>query len=97
MLKCHVFHFSFLSFLFFLLQNQRAEQVLPSGEGWHQLEGGGVGERGYKGEYGAKKCVHMYVNAKMIFQESGAGRGDEGEWQRGKFMYDIFDTLQEPM
>jgi hypothetical protein len=33
----------------------------------------------------------------MIFQESGAGRGDEGEWQRGKFMYDIFDTLQEPM
>jgi hypothetical protein len=28
------------------MENRKAEQVLPSGEGWNQWEGGGDGERG---------------------------------------------------
>jgi hypothetical protein len=41
-LKCHIF-----LFLFFLLQNWRTRggTALPTGEGWHQWEGGGDGER----------------------------------------------------
>jgi hypothetical protein len=38
----------------------------------------------------------MYVNGKMRPVETipGMGRGgDEGEWQRGKLKYDIFDRL----
>jgi hypothetical protein len=40
--------FCFLFSLFSLTkpENRRAEQVLPSGEGWHQWEEGGVGKRG---------------------------------------------------
>jgi hypothetical protein len=45
-LKCHVFCFVFSLFSSTKLENRRLEQVLPRGEGWHQWEGGGVGERG---------------------------------------------------
>jgi hypothetical protein len=35
-----------------------------------------------EGECGAKKCVHMYVYAKMIPVETilGIGEEDKGEW-----------------
>jgi hypothetical protein len=42
-LKCHVFHFLFSSTK---LENRRIEEVLHREEGWHQWEGGGVGEKG---------------------------------------------------
>jgi hypothetical protein len=32
--------------------------------------GGGGRENGEKGEYSAKKCVHIYVNTKMILVET---------------------------
>jgi hypothetical protein len=38
----------------------------------------------------------MYVNGKMTPVETVLGMGarrDKGEWWRGKFKYDIFDTL----
>jgi hypothetical protein len=42
-----------------------------------------------------KEHTHIYVNGKQIhlklFQEWG--REDRGEWWRGEFKYDIFDTL----
>jgi hypothetical protein len=37
--------------------------------------GGCVGVRGSEVEYGAIKCVHMYVNAKMIAVETTPGIG----------------------
>jgi hypothetical protein len=43
-----------------------------------------------------KKCVNMYVNAKMIPVEIIPGMGvgrDKRELWRGEFNYDIFDTL----
>jgi hypothetical protein len=52
-LKCHGFHFIFSLFPPMILENRRAEQVLPGrgsvGEGWHQWEEGGVGEKGVGG------------------------------------------------
>jgi hypothetical protein len=42
----------------------------------------------------------MYANAKTIPTETtpGIGRkGDKGEGRGGKFMYDIFGTLYEPV
>jgi hypothetical protein len=62
--------FSFSFFFSAKLGNRRVEQVLPRVEGWHQWEVGGGEERGQEGEYGAKKCVHMHVNAKMILVET---------------------------
>jgi hypothetical protein len=38
--------FSFYLFSFTKLENRRAEQILPRGEGWHLWEGGGNGESG---------------------------------------------------
>jgi hypothetical protein len=54
-------HFSFSSST--KLENKRMQQILP-GEGVGTS--GGVGERIKEGEYGTKKRVHMYVNAKMM-------------------------------
>jgi hypothetical protein len=56
------------------------KQVLPWG--WPV----GVGRwQGEKDEYSAKKCVHMYVNAKMIPVETfpEIGEGGMKEWNRG--------------
>jgi hypothetical protein len=73
---------SFFSFIFsfFLLQkseNRRAELVLPRGggvwtTGWVQGVGGWIWY---------KKCVHMYVNAKMILVETVPGIR-ERRWRR---------------
>jgi hypothetical protein len=38
--------FSFSLFFSAKSENSRVEQVLPSGKGWHQWEGGSGGERG---------------------------------------------------
>jgi hypothetical protein len=43
-----------------------------------------------------QKCVHMYVNAKMIPVKNtpGIGKGGKKEYDRGgEFIYDVFDTL----
>jgi hypothetical protein len=41
----------------------------------------------------------MCINEKMIPDETTPGmdmvRRDKGEWWRGKFKYDIFDTLKD--
>jgi hypothetical protein len=58
-LKCHVFCLIFSHFSPTKSENGRAKQALPREEGWHQWEGGGVGERWQEDEAGAKKCVHM--------------------------------------
>jgi hypothetical protein len=58
--------------------------------------GGGVGEKGRRVN-ALQKCVHLYVNAKMIPVETTpvirvGGRIKENS-RGGEFMYDIFDTL----
>jgi hypothetical protein len=54
--------FSFLSFLFFLLQSQRTV-VLPRGVHWHQRKGGIVGESGQEGEYNEMRThISMYLH-----------------------------------
>jgi hypothetical protein len=43
-----------------------------------------------------QKCVHMYVNAKMISVETVPGIRGEGikeNYREGELIYDIFDTL----
>jgi hypothetical protein len=59
------------------------KQVLPRGEVWHQWEGGGFGERVRRVNM-MQKCIHMYVNAKIIPVKTipgiGGGVGNEGEW-----------------
>jgi hypothetical protein len=44
-----------------------------------------------------QKCVHMYVNAKIILvqtiQRIGRGGGTKENSGGGEFKYDIFDTL----
>jgi hypothetical protein len=85
-MKCYVFHF-----LFFFLQNQRTggqKQVLHRADSWHQWEG----ERDRRVNT-VQKCVHMYVNARMIPAETVPGSGEQGikESDRGgEFMCDIF-------
>jgi hypothetical protein len=74
------------------LENKRAEQVPPGGDGG----GGGTGEW----EWGRwhKYCIHMQVSAKMVPVETVPGIGGEEmkESSRGgEFKYDVFDTLQE--
>jgi hypothetical protein len=62
-----------LSFLFFLLQNQRTgeqKKSCPVG----RAGSSGSGEVMRKG-VGGKECLHMYVNAKMIPVESTLGTG----------------------
>jgi hypothetical protein len=70
---------SLFYFLFFLLQNRRMEEQ-------NRIVQGGVGtsERGEVVQKGVrkvnmvqKKCVHMYVNAKMIPVETIPGMGEE--------------------
>jgi hypothetical protein len=75
--------FSIYLFSFFLLQNWRTGRWKKSCTGWeglYQWEEGSVRERGWEGEYSAIKCVHKYVNAKMILVESTPGiwRNREG-------------------
>jgi hypothetical protein len=55
------------------LENKRAEQVMPGGEGWHQWEGRGNGESGQKDEYSAKTMNICKINAKMIPVETTPG------------------------
>jgi hypothetical protein len=46
--------------------------------------------------FSKEKCIHLYVNTKTIFVETipgNGGWGDKGEWWRGEFKCDIFDTL----
>jgi hypothetical protein len=67
------------------LENRRAEQVLPSGE--EDGTGGDGKRKGGKRVNTVQKCVHVYVNAKMITFETIPGirgRGDKREC-------DIFD------
>jgi hypothetical protein len=65
-------------FFFFLLQNQRTEQVLLE---W----GGEVVGTSVKGEVVGEcsaKNVYIYIYTKMIPFET-FGRGDKGKWWRG--------------
>jgi hypothetical protein len=78
-------------------ENKREEKVLYKGKGWHSSERGGGGRSGYAGEFlWCKKCVHMYVNAKMVPVETILGIRSGGIKEspgRGEFKYEIFDTL----
>jgi hypothetical protein len=55
--------FSFLSFIFFLLQNQRKggrNRSHPGeGDAWHQWERGGSGERGRRKNMVQTMCTHV--------------------------------------
>jgi hypothetical protein len=62
------------------------EQVLPRGEGWHKWEEGGDGEIEVGRRIWCKKCVHIYVNAKMIPVKTIPGMKawvNKEEWERG--------------
>jgi hypothetical protein len=62
---------------------------------WYQC-GGEVAGKAVGGWMWGKKCIHIYVNEKMIPVETIPGirgEGDKGEQWRGEFKYDIFDTL----
>jgi hypothetical protein len=62
------------------LENRRGKQVLPSRRSVTTGRGEVAGrvERGWVGGYGTKKCVHMYVNAKMIPIETTLRMGGGG-------------------
>jgi hypothetical protein len=65
-------------------ENRRAEQVLSGGwgkkkrDGWHRWkwEGGGEGDRSVNTMQ--KRCIHVYVNSKMIPVELCQESGDKG-------------------
>jgi hypothetical protein len=46
-----------------------------------------------------KNCAYLYVNAKTPFETTLGSRevGIKKNGRGGKFMYDIFDRLQEPI
>jgi hypothetical protein len=76
--------FLFLSFMFFLLQNQRTGGQNTAG-GWHLWVGEVGGEKG-KSMHLVQICMHMYINAKMIPAETVPEireGGNEGDWWRG--------------
>jgi hypothetical protein len=64
--------FFFLSFLFFLLQNQRTQRQNKSCPG-RRAGISGRGEVMRKGGRRVKKCIHMHVNAKMMLVETIPG------------------------
>jgi hypothetical protein len=69
------------------------------GDGRRELvpvEAGRWQGKGIGGCIQCPKCVHMYVNEKMIPVKTILGMGkNKGEQWRGELKYDIFDTLQE--
>jgi hypothetical protein len=40
-----------------------------------------------------RKCVHIYVNVKMIAVETTLGMGGQKSGGGNEFKYDIYDTL----
>jgi hypothetical protein len=57
-MSCFLFYV--FPFFFYKMGEQEEGISLPMGEGWHQWEWGGNGERGKEGEYGAKNvCTCM--------------------------------------
>jgi hypothetical protein len=91
--------FSFSLFSFFFCKIGEQEGGIGSvGKG--KEVGGEVVVKGGRRVDMVQKCVHMYVNAKMIPVETitgikGGGHKKSGE--RGEFKYDIVDTLKEPL
>jgi hypothetical protein len=61
------------------LENRRAEQVLGR---WSQWDGKVLGKGGRRVNV-IQKCVHMYVNAKMIPTETVPGVGEGDKESRG--------------
>jgi hypothetical protein len=76
--------------------NRDSQHIVKPAGGVVPVGGGRWWGKGVGGWIRCKKCVHMYVNAKMILVETTPGIrwGDlkENIWG-GEFMYDIFDTL----
>jgi hypothetical protein len=64
--KMSCFSLYLVSFFSYKIGEQEGITSPAKGESWHQWEEGGDGEKGKKSKYGAIKCVHRYVNAKMI-------------------------------
>jgi hypothetical protein len=89
--------FLFLFFSFFLLQNLKAgdrNRSCPEGRVGTSEGGRWCGKR-VGGEYGTKMYTHI-CKCKNNTHCSIAGirrGGNKGEWWRGKFKYDIFETL----
>jgi hypothetical protein len=62
-MSCFSFYFFFSSAK---LESKRVEKDLPSGQGWYQWEGMMWPGKGVGGLTWCKKCVHVYVSAKII-------------------------------
>jgi hypothetical protein len=64
------------------LKNRRAQQLLPG----EKASTSGRGERTEKGSRRVKKCVQMYVTAKMLHVVTipgTGGGGNKGKWWSG--------------
>jgi hypothetical protein len=93
--KHHVFLLIFYVFSFTKSENRRAEQVLlGEGRKWHQWEGGSGRERDRRMNTTQIMCTHVCkCKNDNCWNGSGIVEENEGEWWRGEFKWDIFDTL----